>query len=136
MRTLVLLAVGLFALSAQAGGIGFNERYVGTHPTNGNEVTLTQRDEKFTLNVANTLGRAEDLVLVFVSRNAFEAIFELRRRGETPEKHGEHIANVVTTGDCQIVRDFALVFPSGVQLRMSEPKKADAAARRDAPRAK
>ena len=119
------LWVGLFvamalAPFAEAGGIAFKKHYTGTHPISGNRVELSIVDggivdgqaKKATLTVQDSLGSTSGLMLHAVSRNAFEAVYELRQAGSTPLV----IARVVTTGDCQVVEKAALVFASGVSL--------------------
>lgn len=117
MRLALSLLVGLFALSAQAGGIGFKKEYVGTHPISNTAIKLefTDGERGIALTVDRTLGRAENLVQRFVHRDAFEAVFSLRAEREEDEKIGTEVAKIVTTGDCQIVERLAIIFPSGVR---------------------
>lgn len=123
MKYLSLLAVSFYALSAQAGGIWFQElpnKYIGKHPITGALVTLEWADQSTaSLNVGTLLGKADVLKKVFVSRNDFEAVHDLRKDKED----GESIARVVTTGDCQIVAGLVLVFPSGMTIPMKATRK-------------
>ena len=115
-----LLAVTLFvcvAGTAHAGGIGFAKKYVGKHPLTGTTITFERKDEGISLNVDRTLGNVDGLSLRPISRDSFETVFRLQT-GKEDEK-GDLVARVVTTGDCQIVERFALIFPSGLSAVMT-----------------
>ena len=122
-QTAILFASLLFLIStnAFAGAILFSKKYVGKHPLSGRAVTIEMENEyvqpylpnPLTLRSELPLVLLKDLNLQLLTRNAIEAVYEimLNRSNGLEEK-------IVTTGDCQDVENFILIFPSGMQLKM------------------
>ena len=121
MPYILFFITTIFSINAFAGGIAFKDKYVGKHPFTGSIVTLEFKKTTISLNVADSLGHAEDLVITPVSRNRFERIFKLQQGNDDGRvaENAPILAKLITTGDCQVLQKAALVFPSGVSVPLS-----------------
>ena len=122
MTKLMIVFVGslLLSTSSFAGAILFEKKYVGVNPLSGltYELRMNERyvGEQPSEGVSLTSKGSfhwESLKLHFVSRNIVETIYEIR-----DEQLGGLVARVVTTGDCQEVKNLMLIQPSGVSIPM------------------